>query len=289
MLIRVGTDQVIFAFRMASDPDGFRLFDRVGNETRIDLGDRSSLKMTDDGTLLLSHADGIAAVDPTREFFRQEFREVPLGHHPGAWDAAFLGVLVDCSNRVYSRFRVDTDALEIDDPGYSGPTDATLLPDGHRVAITIARSPHIAIFDPVKRTTELVALGGGWGGNNAMLRQRALWLANYDRLCRINGDTLEMKSSAPLQPGFRDPEHGFMTAAFIGVPRYSETHGGWLIPRPYSGDILTVSEDTLEPVGRIGCGGRPYDVVEFDGGDLLILDHPMEVVRTMPKPVVETI
>ena len=60
MLIRVGTDQVIFAFRMASDPDGFRLFDRVGNETRIDLGDRSSLKMTDDGTLLLGGVDKVS-------------------------------------------------------------------------------------------------------------------------------------------------------------------------------------------------------------------------------------
>lgn len=289
MLIRIGTDRVIFAFRMASDPGGFRLFDRDGNETRIHLGERSSLKMTDDGTLLLMHADGIAAVDPTRDFSRQEFREVPLGDHPGGWDAAFLGVLVDCSNRVYSRFQIDAESLELADPGYSGPTDATLLPDRRRVAVTIARSPHIAVLDPVSRMTRLVVLGGGGGSNNALLRDRTLWLTDYDRLCRIDGDTLEVRSSAPLQPRYRDPEHGFMTAAFIGVPRFSEARGAWLIPRPYSGDILIVSEDTLEPVGRIACDGRPYDAVEFDDGDLLVLDHPMKVVRTIPKPVVEAL
>lgn len=272
---------------MANDPGGFRLFDRDGTETRVSLPDRSSLKLAHDGTLLLNHADGIAAVDASDGFSRREFREVSLGDHPGAWDAAFLGILADCSNWVYSRFQIDTDALELEDPGYSGPTDATLLPDRRRVAIAIARSPHIAVFDPGRRTTQLVRLGGGGGSNNAMLRDRTLWLTDYDRLCRIDGDTLEVRSSAPLQPRFRDPEHGFMTAAFIGVPRYSETLGAWLIPRPYSGDILVVSEDALEPVGRIACGGRPYDVVEFDEGDLLVLDHPMEVVRAILKPVVE--
>lgn len=287
MLIRVGADRVIFALRMATDPGGFRLFDRQGNETRIHLPDRSSLKLADNGTLLLNHADGIAAVDPDHNFSRQEFREVALNDHPGAWDVAFLGALVDCSNRIYSRFHIDTEALELDDPGYSGPTDATLLPDRRRVAVTIARSPHIAIFDPVRRTTRLVALGGGWGNGNAVVRGQTLWVTNYDRLCRIESDSLQMKSSAALQPRYREPEHGIMTAAFIGVPRFSQARGAWLVPRPYSGDILTVSETSLKPAGRIACGGRPYEVVEFDGGDLLILDHPMKVVRTMPNPSVE--
>lgn len=274
---------------MASDPGGFRLFDRKGHETRIHLPDRSCLKQADDGTLLLWQADGISAVDPTSDFSCQKFREVSLEEHPGPWDSAFLGVLVDCPHRVFARFDLDVEALEIGDPGYSGPTDATLLPDRRRVAIMIARSPHIAIFDPAERMTRLVVLGGSWGNNDAALHDRTLWLTNYDRLCRIDGDTLEMRSSAPLQPRYRDPEHGFMTAAFIGVPRFSETRGAWLIPRPYSGDILTVSQDTLEPVGRISCGGRPYDVVEFDGDDLLILDHPMETVRTLPNPLVEAL
>ncbi|WP_332678105.1 hypothetical protein [Brevundimonas sp.] len=273
---------------MATDPGGFRLFDRFGHETRVDLGDRSSLKLTATGTLLLRHPDGVAVVDPANAFSRLELREVPL-NPTDTWEAAFLGVLVDSSRGTFSRFEVDVDALEIGDPGYSGPTDAVLLPDGRRVAILIARSPHLAIFDPEDRTTRLVVLGGSYGSNNAVVRGRTLWVTNYDRLCRIDGDTLEMSSSTVLQPGYLDPQYGIMTSAFIGAPRFSEAHSAWLIPRPYSGDILTVSEDTLEPVGRIACGGRPYDVLEFDAGDLLILDHPMKVVRTMQNPFVEAL
>lgn len=272
---------------MASDPGGFRLFDRKGHETRIHLPDHSRLKRADDATLLLWQTDGVSAVDPASDFSCQKFREVSLEEHPGPWDSAFLGVLVDCPNRVFARFDIDVEALEIGAPGYSGAIDATLLPDRRRVAIVIARSPHIAILDPVERTTRLIVLGGSWGNNNAVLRDRTLWLTNYDRLCRIDGDTLEMRSSTPLQPRGPDPEHGFPTAAFIGVSRFSEIRGAWLVPRPYSGDILVVSEDTLEPVGRIACDGRPYDVVEFDEGDLLVLDHPMEIVRAIPKPIVE--
>lgn len=288
MLIRIGEDRAIFSWRMANDPGGFRLFDRRGRESRVDLHGHGSLQPAANGQLLFWHDQGVARIDPAQDFARIELKEVRLEDYPGEWSDAFLGTLVDTDRNTFARFELDADALDIQDPGYSGPVEGILLPDRRRVAIAIARSDNIAIFDPVQRTTRLIRLGGSSGSRFAGVHGQALWLTNYDRLCRLD-QALELYSSDVLQPSFPDPSYGFPTAAFVGQARRSARLGGWLIPRPYSGDILLVHEETLKPVGKMACGGRPYDVIVFDADDLLILDHPFKVVRVISTPPVESV
>jgi hypothetical protein len=228
---------------------------------------------------MLRHQTGVTALDPSKNFAARELSIVDPGV-PATWDVSFLDVLIDTRQDGFLPFTLDLDALEIMDPGYSGPADAVLLPDRRRVAVMIARSPHFAIFDTAERMTRLVPLERHGGGGNAVVMNNELWLIAYDVLCRVNLDTLAVHSSPILQPESRDPDYGFPMRQFVGSPRFVDTVGAWLVPRPFSGDILALDPETLRPTASLNCGGKPYDLVHFDGGDLLMLDHPFDVVRS---------
>lgn len=279
MLIRVGQDRAIFAYRMWRDPPGVRVLDRHGRETHFDLASRSAnFKRAPDGALLLKHDQGVAVVDPERQFAMRELREVALAEGAGKWSASFSDILVAPAEGFFARFEASREELNLDPE--TGITDAVLLPDGEHVALLIHRSPDLVVFNPVTHTIRRVPIGARYAVSHGLVRSGALWFRSYDTLCRFDPETFTIKASEVLQPQFYSPDTKSMSSGFVGVPRFSEALSGWMVPRPYSGDILVISETTLAPVSRIPCGGRPYDAIEFDDGALLVLDHPFDVVRS---------
>ena len=280
MLLRIDNDRVIFSGHLYRDPPGVRVLDRHGRETRFDLGGRfANFRQAPDGALLLRHDLGVTIVDPHSQFAMHELNETELADDEASWSVSFLDAVVDPQRGCFARFELDDAALSHDPE--TGPTDALLMPDRRSLAITIHKTSHVAIFDPIARTTDLLPLAVGYGGaSNAVVVGSDLWFICYDRFCRLDLGTGAFRASEVLQPQFYDAENRLMTSGFVGVPRFSESLSNWLLPRPYSGDILIMSGESLKPVSRIATVGRPYDAVEFDDGSLLVLDHPFDVVRS---------
>lgn len=280
LLIRLDENRVLFALTPYGGPPGARVVDRFGRETRFELRGRSAyFRQAPDGTLLLSHEAGVAVVDPVAGFAMRELAEVSLSDPRTTWEVSFFDKLVDVERGCFARFELDDEALQ-DDPE-TGPTDAILLPDRQTVAVTIHRTPHLAMYRPLERSTTLVPIEGvsGGGAGDAVVRGMDLWFSGYHTLHRLNLDTMALQSSEVLQPPHFDAELRMDSQRFTGSPHYSDGLSAWLVPRPYSGDILVVSEITLAPTGVIRTGGRPHDVAEFSDGTLLVLDHPFDVVR----------
>lgn len=279
VLLRIDNDRVIFSRRMYRDPPGVRVLDRHGRETRFDLGGRfANFRQASDGSLLLRHDTGVAIVDPVARFTMRELDETELADNEVNWSVSFLDALVDSHRGRFARFELDDAALSHDPE--TGPTDALLMPDRRSVAVAIHKTSHLAIFDPLGRTTRLVPIPVGFSGaSNLVVIGSDLWFICYDRFCHLDLSTGAVRVSEVLQPQFY-AENGLMSSGFVGVPRFSASLSNWLLPRPYSGDILIMSGESLAPVSRIATGGRPYDAVEFDDGSLLVLDHPFDVVRT---------
>lgn len=280
MLLRIDNDRVIFSRRMHRDPPGVRVLDRHGRETRFDLGGRfANFRQATDGSLLLRHDTGVAIVDPDSQFTMSDLDETELADNEVNWSISFVDALVDTQRGCFARFELNDAALSHDPE--TGPTDALLMPDRRSLAITIHKTSHVAIFDPFGRTTRLLPFPVGHGGaSNAVVIGSNLWFICYDRFCHLNLSTGAVRASEVLQPQFYDAQNRLMMSGFVGVPRFSESLSNWLLPRPYSGDILIISGESLAPVSRIATGGRPYDAVEFDDGSLLVLDHPFDVVRS---------
>lgn len=280
MLLQVDDDHAALAWVHPNDV-GLRLVDRHAAVSVRDISGRSgSLKIDNRGKLILRGKSETALIDAAANYQVHDLKPGPHDSDKLRWTAAFLNVLVDSANGVVSNFSIDRDALDLADPGYTEPTDATLLPNGNEVAITIVRSQHMAIVNFATGETRLVQLAGSYGNSHAIVEDDALWVVNYDTFCRIDLESLRVSTSPRLQAPYRHPQHGLMMSAFVGAPRRSNALNGWLVPRPYSGDILLVSKETLRPERRISCGDRPYAIVEFDGGDLLILNHPFDSFQT---------
>ncbi|WP_143755154.1 hypothetical protein [Caulobacter sp. B11] len=221
----------------------------------------------------------MAIVDPASLFAMRELIETELADHDASWSVSFFDAVVDTQKGCFARFELDDVALSHDPE--TGPTNAVLMPDRQRVAVTIHKTAHVAIFDLLARTTELIPLTAGHGGaSEAVVVRSDLWFICYDRFCCLDLKTGAFRASEVLQPQFYDPEHRLNTSGFVGVPRFSKSLSNWLLPRPFSGDILIISGESLTPVSRIVTGGRPYDAVEFEDGSLLILDYPFDVVRS---------
>jgi len=280
MLLRIDNDRVIFSGRTYRDPPGVRVLDRHGRETCFDLGGRfANFRQAPDGALLLRHDTGVAIVDPGSQFTMRELNETELADDEASWSVSFFDALVDTQRGRFARFELDDAALSHHPE--TGPTSALLMSDRRSLVITIHKTAHVAIFDPVARTTKLLPFTvSNRGASNAAVVGSDLWFICYDRFCCLDLGTGAFRASEVLQPQFSDAEDRLNTSGFVGVPRYSKSLSNWLLPRPYSGDILIMSGESLTPVSRIATGGRPYDAVEFDDGSLLVLDHPFDVVRS---------
>lgn len=239
MLLRIDNNRVIFSGRMHGDPAGVRVLDRHGRETHFDLGGRfANFKQAPDGALLLRHGRGVAIVDPGSHFTMRELNETDLADKDATWSISFLDALVDSQRGCFAQFELDDAALSHDPE--TGPTDALLMPDGRSLAITIHKTPHVAIFDPVARTSKLVPLTKGHGGaSNAVMVGSDLWFICYDRFCCLDLRSGALRASEVLQPQFYDAEIRLMTSGFVGVPRFSKSLSNWLLLGPTAATSLS--------------------------------------------------
>lgn len=269
---------VLLPWRPESGP--LLVLDEEGGSRALDIGGLNGrVKLSPAGKLVIRHESGVAIVQTDR-FERVDARKWQGDGPEPVWDTAFAGYtearLVDSVGGYWTEIEWDREALKLPDPGYTEVTDATILPGHEEIALNIVRYEYMAIFNLRRKTTELISLAGRYGNSHATVVGATLWCVNYDVLCAIDMETHKSRSSSVLQPPYLDPQYGMMTSAFIGEPCLAPKLGGWLVPRPYSGDILFVREDTLSPTGRIICGNKPYEVALFENGTILVMDHPFD-------------
>src|SRR5690606_30048308 len=175
-----------------------------------------------DGALLLRHDTGVAIVEAESQFAMRELDETELADDEANWSVSFFDALVDTQRGCFARFELDDAALSHDPE--TGPTNALLMSDRRSLAITIHKTSHVAIFDPVARTTKLLPLTSGHGGaSNAVVVENDLWFICYDRFSCLDLRTGAFRASEVLQPQFYDAENRLNTSGFVGVPRFSES------------------------------------------------------------------
>jgi hypothetical protein len=284
VFIRVDSEWVALSNAIVNGEKDLRLWNKAGQQRWVRTSrQRGSLKPTKNGDIVMSDGD-FSRIEPRSNFSRSPILPWNGEGPTPTWDVAFSGYneifLVDSGGLRSTRKALDREALQLPDPGYSEVTDATLLPGRSEVVLNIVRCQHVAIFDFANGNTRLVRLAGRYGSKSVALLGDDLWMTNYDLLCVLNVATRAFRASPVLQPPHPDPQYGLMTNAFIGEPAFVPHLKSWLVPRPYNADVLLVSVDSLLPTMRIACGGTPYEIAVFDGGDLLILDHPDGSIRT---------
>jgi len=286
MLVAIDDGHALYQDWSDRDRPVFVRVDAKGRTQRMDFADaRCRVYEVGENLLLERSADSPCLVEPKRGFVCSPVAAWDGRGEEPRWTFATLGRLFDTGRLCSREYAYDRDALKLPDPGYSEPVDACLLPNGDEVAINIVRCRHIAIFNFRTGVTELLDSGGSYGSGCPRIVGEALWFTNYDRLCRLDRSGRTLAVSEVLQPSFRDPKYGAMTSAFIGEPKPAPAYGGWLVPRPYSGDVVLVDSNTLRPSARIACGGRPYEIALLPDGTLIVADHPdgSLSVRTMDR------
>ncbi len=280
MLIKVSESEV-YVPKIAGDTTaGVRLVSADGTERRVVISDEKSALIADpSGALLLRKADSLARVDAEADFAKTDFSHFDGDLSEGTWTSYTAGFFVDTDNLRCKKFEIEMDALEPDDPGYSGPSGFALIPGSLDIVVTMARDRALRIVNAATNRVRRVELPGD-GSSNPVVVDGGIILINYDSLCRVDAASFEVTASNKLQPDVFFAEHGLSGRAFIGVPHKSEIMDGWWVPRPYSSDILLVDAHSLTPKGAIQCGGKPYSLVEFGDGVLFIIDHPFDAFQT---------
>jgi hypothetical protein len=281
MLIRIGDEAYVPSF--ARDPKpGLRLVSASGAERHVDIGDRKGALIAEtDGTLVLHHSSGVSLIDASNQFSVSELSRSDDDFATRNWTSSAGWTLVDSKSGVFREFELDREALNPLDPGYSIPSGTAVVPGTCDIVVTISRDSKFALVNVATGTYRFVDLPNQFGGSKSpYVDGDCIWVVNYDTLCRVSLQSLAVVGSNRLQPSVVLDKTGREVNAFLGAPCKSHRLGGWLVPRPYSSDVLLVDETTLHPIGRIPTGGKPYSLVEFDNGELLILDYPFDRFQT---------
>ena len=277
-MLRLDNNRVLFR-PSTRPPDGQHfVIDRQLKVSPIDLGGmHGSFQRVKDHTLVIQNQDGCSIIDVHAG---SEFKQLTPIQEPTAEfnpDIVFLGALIDTVSGTYLTLNLAYERFELDDRGYSRPSGASLLPD-KRIAISISRNQKYAIYDWRLDELSYFTLAGRRGIGHPKVQKNALWMTDYDTLCRVDLETMRANCSGILQPA---TEHnGHSMRQYIGVPEYIGSIESWIIPRPFSGDFLLVSDKTLEPVSILNAGGRPYAACVMDDGFVFSWDLPSCEVRT---------
>ncbi len=282
MLIKIGNEAYVPKLSK-QDQSGLRLVSSNGSERFVDIGNNEGTLYSElKGKLLWSHKEGVSIVDVRSEFSLRELAQFEGDIASHKWTSSFRSALIDSRSNTVLKFEIDYKRLNPLDPGYSIPSGIPMLiPDTCKVIVTLSRDSKFAIFDVAQDEYQFVDLPNGFGGANWVQSDKHFaWIRNYDTFCRMELDTLTITKFNRLQPAIYNEKIGREGSAFIGTPWMSDSLGGWLVPRPYSSDILLVDVESLDPIGKIVTGGRPYSLVEFDDGELLIIDHPFDKLQT---------
>lgn len=276
MLVKVSKSEVYVPRLHGDTTPGVRLVSIDGTERRVSIeGEKGGLTSEPNRALFIRAANGLALVRPEENFAITAFSEFLGDVSEVAWTSYVAGFFVDTKNLRYKKFEIDRDSLNVDDPGYSGPSGFVLIPDSLDILVTMARDHALRVVNANRKTVGSIELPSP-GSSNPQVDEGSVVFSNYDTLCSYDPVTMKLKTSPKLQPSILLPEYGIKSRAFIGVPHKSSILNGWLVPRPYSSDILFVESESLIPTGVIKCGGKPHSLVEFEDGSLLIIDHPFD-------------
>ncbi len=277
-MLRLNNDRVLFRPSTRAPNGQHFVIDRQLKVSPIDLGGMyGSIQRVADNTLVMHHQNGCSLVDLNAG---NEVKDLIQLQAPSAEfnpNIAFLEVLVDTVSSTYLTLSLAYERFELDDPGYSGPSGVSLLPDS-RIAISIHRNLKYAVYNWKLDDLTYFPLAGRQGIGHPQVRNNTLWMTDYDTLCRVDLDTMTANCSDILQPAIE--HNGHHMRQYIGVPEHVGSIKSWVIPRPFSGDFLLVSDETLEPVSTLKAGGRPYAACVMDDGFVFSWDLPSCEVRT---------
>ena len=133
----------------------------------------------------------------------------------------------------------------------------------------IQRDSHPVVYDPrEKRVLKEITLANN-SGNPALglcPRRREVCADDYDTLLKLDLDSLEVKASRRIQSA---PDG---TAQFIGRWSFNEDESLCLVPRPFSGDVLAISAETMKTQSVAKLGGQPLEAAFLDNGRLIARD-----------------
>jgi hypothetical protein len=274
MFFRIDSDHLVWNFPWSKDSDpSMGIVGKSGEAQWLDTkGLRGQLKQSPDGWLVMNHVDGLTLIDP-RDWSQTNLERKNTHSRESLWSLSFLSALVDVTQGCFLPLDIDYSALRPSDPGYSGPVEATLLPGRNEIAINMTRDDHIVIFNFATGAMEFVYLPMQKhnGSGDGQIARGEFWMTCYDCLCSMDVETRAFRTSPVLQPPIRS-KYG-VAHAFVGSPLYVERLQGWLVPRPYSGDVLLISAEDLTVTGAINVGGSPQHLGLFDDGTFVIFDH----------------
>ena len=154
------------------------------------------------------------------------------------------------------------------DKGYQAIIDAVSV-GARRALISVQRSSRLIVQDLESGGVVHVSdLGGGLGNPRLTLRPDAgeLWTTDYDAVAVLRIDTWKVRKRRRLQ----DAAAG--SGQFIGDLTFAPELDLCLVPRPFSGDVVGVSLETLKIRRTARLGRQPLQAAALAGGDVIARD-----------------
>ena len=209
---------------------------------------------------------GGSIFDGNIELFQHAPRYYVTYFDPGH-DGDFYLVAVDSARKELKVDRFDW-YDESYDKGYQGITGVIELPSGSLI-VSVQRDSHPVLYDPENRKLlRKLSLAGNHGNPRfRMVTQRhELWVDDYDTLLKLDVEELCVKRQRRLQESAKG------TAQFIGDWTFNREFSICLVARPFSGDVLAVSADTLSTKYVCSIGKQPLEVGFTSNGNVIARD-----------------
>ncbi len=154
------------------------------------------------------------------------------------------------------------------DKGYQGIVGLLELPNGNLI-ISVQRDSHPVVYNPTtKQVLKKLSLAERDGNPTLRLaaRRGEIWADDYDTILKLDAASLELKGSRRLQSSAGGVMH------FIGDWSFDEAESLCFVPRPYSGDVLAISTDTLRTRHTARLGKQPLEAVPLGDGRIIARD-----------------
>jgi len=147
------------------------------------------------------------------------------------------------------------------DKGYQGVVDVIALPDPRYALISVQRSSELVLHDlETGHAKAKIGLGGSLGNPKLTRRQSEVWASDYDTMAVIDAESCRVLRKKKMQRG----------GQFIGDFSFS-ANGMCLVARPYSGDVVGVSERLqIQQVAQLGH--QPYEAIALPNGEVVARD-----------------
>ena len=154
------------------------------------------------------------------------------------------------------------------DKAYQGIVGVTELPSGNLI-VSIQRDSHPVVYDPIrKRVIRKLSLADKAGNPSIRLSASGneIWADDYDTVLKLDAQSLEVIGSRCLQMSTTG------TAQFIGRWSLDEEQSLCIVPRPFSGDVVAISTDTMKTLYVGKLTKQPLEAVALMDGKLIARD-----------------